>query len=361
MNVQAPIWDLYINPTYAVMLPWRERSKNSFSHAQRENMKNLKQNEHAGKLSPKAIRRLSNSVNWLVASAKTKYVYDKETNRRYSFLVNFVTLTLPTTDHTITDNHFKKVMLHGFINQCRYHFGLKNFVWKVEAQENGNIHAHFTTDTFMHWKDVRRIWNKILDKNGLIDAYEKKHKNLSFEQYAEIYDPLKKVDQQKLKQRFLNGQADGWRNPNSTDVHAVHKVKDVAAYLAKYMGKKEEDKRPIKGKLWGCSQNLSQSNKLTIHLAGHDDLYILDDLFKPEIDYKQITIEDKLTGQPFPIGEMFFYKLSDWGTKIKGELLRRYNQHRFTIRHGLDFEAMKEYISEVIPINPKKVVVDCPF
>lgn len=341
MITNAPVYDLYVNPTYAVCLPQRERGKRGKTAEQIRNEKNLSNNQHAGVLSPKAVSRLKNAINWLVASAKTKYVYDKASNKRYNFKVNFVTLTLPTTDHGITDHVFKKELLHNFINTCRYKFGMKNFVWKVETQENGNIHAHFTTDTFIHWKDLRFVWNRILEKKGIIDKYTKKHEKLSFDEYNNIYNSEGKKPIEQVRKSFLYGQTTNWKDPNSTDVHSVWNVKDLAAYLAKYMSKKEEGRRIIKGRLWGCSYNLSAENKLVIELSGNDVSKYLDPLFNEKIKFKPIELLSKLDNRLFQIGEMFFFKLSDWGTTIKGALFERFNEHRFGIRHGLDMKALR--------------------
>lgn len=353
MLENSPIYDLYVNPTYAVCLPQRERGRRGKTAEQVRNEQNLTKNSHAGHMSPKAIRRLTNAINWLVASAPSKWVYDKTTKKRYNFKVNFVTLTLPTIDHGITDHIFKKELLHNFINTCRYKFGMKNFVWKVETQANGNIHAHFTTDTFIHWKDLRHVWNRILEKKGIIDKYTQKHNKLTFDEYNNLYNPAGKKDIEQVRKSFLYGTTTNWRDPNSTDVHSVWNVKDLAAYLAKYMGKKEEDRRPISGRLWGCSYNLSAENKLVIELCGTDVSKYLEPLFSPCIKYKPIELLSKLNNTVFQIGEIFFYSLADWGTNIKGALLEKYNEHRFGIRQNLDMKALRSIkIAHVEPPPP---------
>lgn len=339
-----PIYDLFVNPTYAVCLPQRPRGRKAKTVEQILNEKNLKKNVHSGHMSPKAIRRLTNAINWLVASAPQKWVYDKTTKKRYNFRVNFVTLTLPTTNHGITDHQFKSDLLHNFINTCRYKFDMKNFVWKVETQANGNIHAHFTTDTFIHWKDLRSVWNRILEKKGIIEKYTNKHENLTFDEYCNLYNPENKKDIEQMRKSFAYGQSTNWKDPNSTDVHSVWNVKDLAAYLAKYMGKKEEDRRPITGRLWGCSYNLSQENKLVIELCGTDVNKYLEPLFNKSIKWKPIELISKLTNKAFTIGEIFFYGLNDWGTTIRGALLDKYNEHRFNIRHNIDTKALKSII-----------------
>ena len=67
---------------------------------------------------------------------------------------------------------------------------------------------------------------------------------------------------------YDNGMRTNWTNPNTTDIHSVERINDLAAYLIKYMSKKEEGKREIKGKIWGCSQNLSYNNKFELILDG---------------------------------------------------------------------------------------------
>jgi hypothetical protein len=350
MSAAPKIYELHIQPTYAVYIPQRDFSNSTKSEAQRENEQNLKENQHEGSLSRKATRRLTNAVNWLVASAKKQYVYDKSSNKRYSFKVNFVTLTLPSIDHGITDHQFKSVLLHNFINTCRYKFNMKNFIWKVEAQENGNIHAHFTTDTFIHWKDLRRVWNRILIKHGAMKDYTDKHKNMSFDEYCTTYNYDNTRDINSLKKAYDYGTSTNWSDPNSTDIHAVWAVKDLAAYLAKYMGKAEDDRRTIQGRLWGCSYNLSASNKLVLEVHSYADNDLIEPLCQPDIKFKQIESIDKLTGRPFTVGEIFFLRMSDWGTKIKGRLLDFYNQHRFNIRHNIDVEALKRhFVPDIAP------------
>lgn len=342
------VYELHIQPTYAVYIPQRDYTNHVKTEAQKQNEQNLTDNTHEGQLSRKAVRRLTNAVNWLVASARKQYVYDKSSNKRYSFKVNFVTLTLPSLNHGISDHKFKSVLLHNFINTCRYKFGMKNFIWKVEAQANGNIHAHFTTDTFIHWKDLRRVWNRILVKHGAMDEYTQKHSKMTFEDYVSTYDSKGERDITQLRRAFEAGVQSNWQDPNSTDVHAVWKIKDLAAYLAKYMGKGEDDRRNISGRLWGCSYNLSAANKLVVEVHSYADNDLVEPLCQPQIKFKPIESVDKLTGKVFQFGEIFFLKLSDWGTLIKGRLLDFYNQHRFNIRHNIDVMAQKAHIVPTI-------------
>lgn len=364
MTQEPRIFEMHVKPTYAVVFPQRTRTGNK-SQAQRDNEINLKENQLRGVMSKKAISRMTNAINWMVASAQTKTVFDRESKKRYSFKVNFITLTLPTTQHECTDHFFKSVLLHNFINTCRYKYDLKNYIWKVETQANGNIHAHFTTDTFIHWKDLRNTWNTILSKNGLIDQYQDKHSSMSFEEYCQTYNSDNSKTVEQLKKSFEFGVSTSWRSPNSTDVHAVHKIDNIAGYLSKYMCKKEEGRRLIKGRVWGCSYNLSEKNKLVLEMVGNEDTDLFDELCKQQISYKQITQISALTNKAFVVGEIFFYKMHHWGSVIKGRLLEKYNEHRFAIRQAIDtdwekstkvygFEQPLIYsISAAVPVPPR--------
>jgi len=335
MREELPIWDLHVYPTYAVHVKQRQPSIHGKTELQLKNEDNLRENKPRAKMSQKSVRRLTNAVNWLVASSKTKWIYDKESGKRYNFKINFITLTLPSLAHGISDHKFKSVLLHNFVNTCRYKFDLKNFVWKVETQANGNIHAHFTCDTFMHWRELRKVWNKILLKNGALDAYKQKHSSMNLSQYLAAYSDGSAAADEKAAAAYNVGVSENWENPNTTDVHSVFKVKDIAAYLAKYMSKTDEERRQIKGRLWSCSNLLASTNRLIIECVGHHDADLIRTLSHQLVKFKPIQTFSEVTRQLTTIGEIFFYKLSDWGTILKGRLLEFYDLHRFHIRNNI--------------------------
>jgi hypothetical protein len=342
-DISSFVYDVHVYPTYAVQLPQREKfkpSKEAIARAQQTRLERLAAKNSGAPsaielgpvLSAKAKRRLINAVNWLISSAKTKRIFSKENGKTYSFKVNFITLTLPTTDHEITDHFFKSKLLHNFLSTSTAKFGLSNYVWKVEAQENGNIHAHITTDVFMPWKEVRSVWNKILRDNGLIDSYTRKHSRMSKDEYLTVYSKGDLAKFKALEIAYEKGVSENWTDPNTTDVHAVHKVKDLGAYLAKYFSKNEEDRRRIKGRVWSCSYNLSAANKLVVECTTdrHDD--VLPTLCFSGVDVKELIQEPKNGKSAFSFGLMYFFKPHHWGTVLKGRLFEEYNRHRLAIR-----------------------------
>ena len=108
---------------------------------------------------------------------------------------------------------------------------LRSYVWRAEVQQNGNLHFHVISDTYIRYDHIRADWNSCLRDTGLIDKFKAKH-----------------------------GHADA----NSTDVHAVYKIKDLTAYFTKYMSKKsKKTDRNIEGKIWDCSANLKTKENVS--------------------------------------------------------------------------------------------------
>jgi hypothetical protein len=373
----APVFigqNLYIKPSYIVSIPEFYRSDGSAPSLKFiENQENLKDNDQKGKLSRKAITQLRNSINWLCLAAKRKRVYVRAKQTSFEFKVNFVTLTLPDTTAPIGNQDLQKNLLNPFLTYMRKFHNLRNYVWRLEFQANGKLHVHLSADTFLHYQVIRDTWNRLLDKNGYLDEFFKENKH---------------------------------KDPNSTDVHATRKIKNMAAYLAKYMSKqgaeyryplKEiSDKisacleagigekaisklidqkkklmnaparrlgvmdrkawyfqrvnfwnspfnpRPIKGRIWGCSAELSKANKLAVHIPANECAQDLRCLMAKDIPYKEIfskppeTIHakfapDDIRNQPQKIGEVYFLNAVDWFNKINGSIRRAFEQTRAQI------------------------------
>jgi hypothetical protein len=219
-----------------------------------------------GIVSSKAAAKISNAINWLLLFSHKKRVYSKKEDKSFSFVLNFITLTLSDKQKEgHTDKYILRHLLQPFLKWLgRNHAQL--YVWRAETQMNGNLHFHITTNTFIHWKQIRKKWNNLQQRHG----YLKK--------WTEGNNP----------------------DPNSTDVHAVKNERETARYMAKYMTKQKplnycsrycaiEDKpnneyeltkstlekngsrfeysRAVRTRLWGCSASLSN---LAIRFNQHD-------------------------------------------------------------------------------------------
>lgn len=294
--------NLYIKPNYVVSVAEWDTPKNLFSKARCANEQNLRDNKHSSSLSKKAQGRIRTAVNWLVASAKEKTIYQKSTGKKFNFKVNLVTLTLPDTYNEVSELVFKRDLMHPFLVYAKKYWQLNNYIWKLEFQQNGKLHVHLTTDTYIDLYKLRNAWNRLLKKNGLLGAFMDKYKH---------------------------------DNPNSTDVHSVWKVKNLGAYIAKYLSKNEQNDKTIKGRIWGCNYELSDKNKCHVFLHRDEVANEMRSLMKPEIDYKEILTQDKITGKVFKQCEIFFLKLTDWKQYVIGKVRSAYDNHRFYIRNGV--------------------------
>jgi hypothetical protein len=190
---------------------------------------------YSGQMTPFAKKKLKRAIQLMVASAREKEATNFKTGKLFKFKVNFVTLTLPCPQGDITDKQIKKECLDNFIKRIKRKLKLNNYIWRAEKQKNGNLHFHMVTDTYLHYEKIRNDWNQCLNKFGYIDKFEAKH---------------------------------GHRNPNSTDVHAIWKVKNLTQYFIKYMSKGTTEGDIIDGKLWDCSAALKTKKNCEVMMEG---------------------------------------------------------------------------------------------
>lgn len=276
-----------IQPTYCVQFMEFDRRATCRTQSQIQNQVNLRKNAPRADISPKASKRIRNAVNWLASSAEKKRVFCRTDGRTYPFKLNFITLTLPSVNHEITDHQFKNRLLKNFISRMSYRHGFRNYVWRVETQANGNIHAHITSDCFIHWREIRDVWNDILIRQGLMKKFAEKH---------------------------------GHSDPNSTDVKSVKSVKDIAAYLAKYFSKGDQDRRQVAGKLWACSHSLSDKNPCSIHLDPQDTFDVSTPLVVSSAEAMKIESPPDKFGKKRHVATLFFMQPSVW-KELDGTLI----------------------------------------
>lgn len=212
------------------MVRYYERSGNSrFRPHEKKHLDNLKLNHSVKDLSDKSRRRIRKAVNWLVAISEDQWYSPPGKDYAFKVKLAFVTLTLPSTQ-IHCDKILTKECLNQLLVELRKYHNVKNYVWKAEAQENGNLHYHIAIDTPVDYDKLRDRWNRITNKLGYVDRFEEKNKH---------------------------------RNPNSTDIHKIKDVKNVGAYISEYMAKKE-GRRNLCGKNWGCSQTISRCESIKI-------------------------------------------------------------------------------------------------
>lgn len=189
------------------------------THRFEANKVNLKNNKHKGELSDKAVKRVKNAIEWLLIRSKPQPVFNRQADKVFFFRLNFITLTLPSkqihSDHVITSR-----CLQNFLNILRNQAGVDSYLWKAEAQVNGNIHYHITTNQFIHWSDVRKWWCSSIELLGYVSRF---------------------------KAKFHHS------NPPCSEIKKVKHIRKLASYLSKYMAKNKSfapigELREINGK-----------------------------------------------------------------------------------------------------------------
>jgi hypothetical protein len=262
-------------------------------------------------LSKKAKSNMNNCFRWLHMISNYKRVYSKAENKTFSFLFSFITLTLSDVQHH-SDDYIKSHMLEPFLKWMSRSWSAHSYIWKAEAQNNGNIHFHITTNKFIHWKSIRTKWNRLLQAH----------------QYCKVY------------QDGTNDKGD-----SATEVRAVRNNNEISKYIAAYSSKKDlfkslkdkvtrkkqyifseactlnnhfymkenfrqmicsdgmvrEYKRLIHGRLWGASVNLNQS------------ACIINELNAAYQETEQVLKHDELTDKKyFDYSTVYLYKKKIW-------------------------------------------------
>lgn len=217
------------------------------SVAQIDNESNLLMNKHSGNISLKGSKRVRNAIDWLLFTAVNKRAFNKQYGKYFNFKINFITLTL-ASKQLHGDRVIKSKLLNQFLIEAKKKWKIDKYLWRAEAQRNGNIHFHIITDKFIPWWELQATWNRIQNKLGYVDNFCEVHPG---------------------------------KTPNSTDVHSIKKIRNISAYLSKYCTKKSEN-RAIEGKLWGLSTSLSKLKSACVILKGviDDELRIIAQKFK---------------------------------------------------------------------------------
>ena len=192
-----------------------------------------------GKFSKGATKRMKNIIDLFTTIIASHLIVNVIPVNEISKHVSFVTLTL-SSPQMHDDAFIRRHMLNDFLRIIKEKYNVKSYIYCSEAQENGRIHFHILLNKYIHHKKIRGVWNNIQDRYKYLDYFYNKFKH---------------------------------KNPNSTDVHNLKKIKSLAAYLTKYFTK-DEKRRKIKGHLWGCSDNLRELKFYEVQIDNELDNYL---------------------------------------------------------------------------------------
>jgi len=311
---------LYINPSYiTARYDVIERTVSETQISAR--IQNFRSNKFKGIVSKQSIRKIRLGVQWLLFMAKPKDVHDPATGKTVKYKAGLLTLSLPTGNEDLPPAFFRDTLLPSFLGSAKYYFNLENYIWKLERQSRGALHAHITIDQFLPYQWVLDTWCKILDKHGLLESYRERFAALTESEYiryrqsADSRKYIAKFSEPReyllsLRAAYAKGAACNWSKPNCTDIHSVRKVSNLAAYMAKYLTKDPKLGEGFKGRFWSCSQKLSQLRSVRVDL-NDTALLTAGAMFDTVASgYKDIIYWHKHTGEPKFLGAIYFLKRS---------------------------------------------------
>ena len=129
-------------------------------------------------------------------------------------------------------------------------------------------------DKYVHYMVIRKYWNRAINVLGYVDRYQQKFSKMDQEEYIAYRSQDQTPDIKKIKAAYKFGCRSNWRSPNTTDVKKTKNVKNLAAYLAKYLAKKTDKSKltengkasleTLTGRLWFCSQSISRLKSVVI-------------------------------------------------------------------------------------------------
>lgn len=215
-------------------------TKREKSESELKNLEKGKNGDYNGYMSRGTEKKCKEIMtSWLNSVTEKRKAQLKNKKGGKALITTFVTLTL-CSKQAHDDNYIKRNMLNRFLITLKNLCKVSSYFWRAEPQKNGNIHFHIVLDKFIRHEFIRQEWNKILDDNGYISEFRKKH---------------------------------GHSNPNSTDIHALKHITNGIAYICKYTCKKSdvENTRKIEGRIWGCSDNIRDLKVFKVQLQETQD------------------------------------------------------------------------------------------
>lgn len=246
---------------------------------------------------------MKDKIEMMLMMAKPQWVWSREEKKWFKFTLNFITLTL-SSPQKHSDIWIKEKMLNTFLTRLRLEYKVHQYIWRAEAQANGRIHFHILINKYIHHSVIRSMWNKIQERQGYIKDYQEKYGN---------------------------------NNPNSTDIHSIKKVRNISAYLSKYMTKEQKvtqatkdvynteiydnsiysvasHRRVIEGRIWGCSYFLSSLKGLVMECFDWIDT-----------ESRAIWKKGRFVN-PNPYVSIIYMKVSEW-KHLAPLLWRRFKQY----------------------------------
>lgn len=211
-------------------------------------IQNNKEKTYNGKLSIKTRSTIKTyTANMILVNSRSK-----KNGKKGS--ASFITLTLPSKQ-IHEDNEIKRKILQPFLAECKRIDNMKHYMWTAETQENGNIHFHIISPTYIKKEVLQERWNRHLETLNYISRCCVK-------------------------------------NPPSTHIKGVSQTNKAISYISKYISKENENRRKVKGRLWGCDTETEKLKNIKIDNEEFETIKeYIEDATKMEINNKYFLIK----------------------------------------------------------------------
>jgi len=243
-----------ISPTRLTINPEWYYKKQYSQQGSLNRLLNLRDNRTKEGMSRKSGMKIQRCVEWLSLISTVRSTYCKKTKQSYTHKLSMITLTIPECKIKPDISSVNKNCLVPFLkSMCKY-YGLESYVWIAEYQENGMIHYHITTNNFIHYSIVQKVWNRLLNKAQLNNDYFERSGNYQ---------------------------------PPSTRCEGIRDDSKAGRYLSKYMSKESQQEQSGKARRWGASTNLLAALKASVAMPP-DEYHYLESHLTPLISFANI-------------------------------------------------------------------------
>lgn len=228
---------------------------------------NLTRGSFNGYMSPATRRKVRKCVSTWIRSIM---LYRAHVKRRWdpgrAYPV-FVTLTLPA-DQVHSDAEINRKCLQPFLIRLRRDYGIENYFWRAEAQENGRVHFHLLTDRYIPKRYLQLAWNMSVEALGYLTRY--------FQSTGSLTPPSTEVH--RITDRVRDKKTGAWRTVDPVDYLLDYVMDTPAPEPDDPNAPTESEKpkrllgrirhsdgsietyvtRPITGRVWGMSDTLRE-------------------------------------------------------------------------------------------------------
>lgn len=204
-------------------------SRRNLPEKSRHKILNKEANKLTGEVTRNVRCRMKSAIDGFISAIEA---HNQTCARDSKHLITFVTLTI-SASQMHSDKELNRLLLMPMIQKLMRNKAVVNYIWKAEKQSNGNIHWHILIDRYVHWRWLRDAWNATQALHGYLDNYQSMH---------------------------------GHQDANSTDIHRLKGIHNIAAYITKYICKNSQQ-NGLECRVWGCSAGLKAIKQFRVEVT----------------------------------------------------------------------------------------------